>query len=78
MRFDDAVEASVAAALAAAEEAAAQARIDDRIRELNAQGWSDRMIGDELGMTQTRVNRRRRRLELPTVGKPGPKQKEAA
>ncbi|AUG28752.1 hypothetical protein CXR34_04200 [Microbacterium hominis] len=39
-------------------------RIDSRLRELNALGWSDNRIAREFGLSQSAVSRRRRRLGL--------------
>lgn len=48
-------------------------RIDSRLRELNALGFSDNRIARELGVAQSAVSRRRRRLGLssPTPRRAG-------
>jgi transcriptional regulator with GAF, ATPase, and Fis domain len=42
-------------------------RIDARIRELNAQQWSDNRIAKELGIAQSSISRRRRRLGIQSA-----------
>lgn len=41
--------------------------VDGFIRERHAEGWSDRRIARELGVTQPTVSRRRRRMGLPAL-----------
>ena len=42
--------------------------IDDRLRELHGQGWSDRMIAEDLGCSVTSVWRHRGEMGLPRLG----------
>ena len=53
--------------------------IEHRIHELNRAGMSDRLIGEEIGMSETQARHIRRDiLGLPVVGKGGRPRKETA